>query len=36
MGEDYKETKSRITALEAQNKELLYTIKIQAEEIKAL
>ena len=36
MGEDYIETKNRITALEARNKEFLYIIKIQAEEIKAL
>ena len=36
MGEDYIEIKSRITALEARNKELLYTIKVQAEKIKTL
>ena len=36
MGEDYIEIKSKITALKARNKELLYIIKVQAEEIKAL
>ena len=36
MGEDHIETKNKITALKARNKELLYIIKIQAEEIKAL
>ena len=36
IGEDYIKTKSKITALKARNKEFLYIIKVQAEEIKAL
>ena len=35
LKKEYEETKNKIIGLKTQNKELLYTIKIQAEELKA-